>query len=76
MGMSRFRFLVNSREAFRGLLKVFGIAGENGDGGPGDIGIIRRGGGGFRLQGVGRRARSMTSWDLGNGLGEVAKDRP
>jgi histidyl-tRNA synthetase len=32
LGVNRFRFLVNSREALRGLLEVYGVAGENGDG--------------------------------------------
>lgn len=30
--VNRFRFLVNSREALRGLLEVYGVAEENGDG--------------------------------------------
>ncbi|WP_431867886.1 histidine--tRNA ligase [Nocardiopsis eucommiae] len=32
LGVKRFRFLVNSREALRGLLEVYGVAEENGDG--------------------------------------------
>ncbi|WP_017582275.1 histidine--tRNA ligase [Nocardiopsis valliformis] len=32
LGVNRFRFLVNSREALRGLLEVYGVAEENGDG--------------------------------------------
>ncbi|WP_306369647.1 histidine--tRNA ligase [Nocardiopsis sp. CC223A] len=32
LGVERFRFLVNSREALRGLLEVYGVAEENGDG--------------------------------------------
>ncbi|MGW5877251.1 histidine--tRNA ligase [Nocardiopsis terrae] len=32
LGVHRFRFLVNSREALRGLLEVYGVAEENGDG--------------------------------------------
>ncbi|GAA1460005.1 histidine--tRNA ligase [Nocardiopsis exhalans] len=32
LGVNRFRFLVNSREALRGLLEVYGVAEDNGDG--------------------------------------------
>ena len=32
LGVHQFRFLVNSREALRGLLEVYGVAEENGDG--------------------------------------------
>ena len=32
LGVNQFRFLVNSREALRGLLEVYGVAEENGDG--------------------------------------------
>jgi len=32
LGVTRFRFLVNSREALHGLLEVYGVAEENGDG--------------------------------------------
>ena len=32
LGVNGFRFLVNSREALRGLLEVYGVAEENGDG--------------------------------------------